>query len=157
MKGFFDDSDSLDYRVLRPLAHIRPAWELTWDLEAGAYREEPDSFAAVLNGLVKELAVISPPARYHDSEDRLAEFVRDGQLKWPIRKVGQRWVGADYDVVLQQGSFDDIDQGELLLAAAGRIQAACDRAQTNFDAMEGSHQHMLAAVLSIILWQRAHW
>jgi hypothetical protein len=32
---FFDDSDLLDHCVLRPLAHIRSAWELTWDPEAG--------------------------------------------------------------------------------------------------------------------------
>ena len=139
--------------VLRPLAHMREAWELTWDPNGGAYEEEPESFAAPLNALSRELAGIKAPTRYHDSEDRLAEFVRS-RLKWPILKVGQRWVGEDFDAVLQQGSFDDRGQGELLLAAAGRIRAACDRGQSNFDAMEESHQLRLAALLSIILWQR---
>ena len=81
MDGFFDNSEFLDHLVLRPLAHIQPAWELTWSPEAEAYAEESDSFAALLNALIRELAVIEPPARYHDSEDRLAEFVRDGQAR----------------------------------------------------------------------------
>jgi len=154
LRSFFEDSSLLDYLVLRPLSHIRGAWELRWSLESGAYAEEPDSFAALLNGLITELAAIKPPSRYHDSEDRLAEYVRK-KLNWPICKVRMRWVGADYDVILQQGAFDDVDQSELLIAAAGRIQAARDQGQLHFNDMEESHQRMLAAVLSIILWQRA--
>jgi hypothetical protein len=155
-RRFFRNSDLLDYMVLRPLDHIRGGWDLTWNQESDAYEEEPNTFAGLINGLISELATIQPPPRYHDSEDRLAEYVQKN-LNWGIRKNGSRWVGADYDVILQQGSFDDVDQGELLLAAAGRIQAALDRGQLHFDAMEKSHRRMLAAVLSIVLWQRDSW
>jgi len=156
MNGFFGDSGLLDHMVLRPLAHVRGGWELSWDGKSNSYEEEPDSFAGLLNGLIAEVAAIDPPTRYHDSEDRLAEYVQKN-LNWGVYKVGTRWMGADYDAILEQGSFGDIDQGELLLAAAGRIRAAQDRGQLRFDDMEASHQRMLAAVLSIVLWQRDAW
>lgn len=154
MKSFFKESELLDYLVTRPLSHIRPNWELAWDSGSEEYSDEEDSFAAMLNGLVGELEQIEPPAHYHDSEDRLAEYVRDGPLKWPIRKVGRRWVGADYEAILEQGAFQDIDQVELTNAASGRIKAAKDRGQAGFDDMEESHRRMLGAVLTIILYHR---
>lgn len=153
MTNFFRNSVFLDYMILRPLSHIRPNWELLWNPILEAYEEESDSLAALLNRLIAELAEVNPPPRYHDNEDRLAEYVIE-KLKWPIRKEGPRWLGEEYDVILQQGSFDDVDQRELMSAAAGRIKAARDRGQLHFDDMEESHQRMLAAVLSIILWQR---
>jgi hypothetical protein len=156
MNSFFSNTGLLDHMVLRPLAHVRGNWEVTWDDESQSYKEEPDSFAGLLNNLIAELAITNPPSRYHDSEDRLAEYVQKN-LNWGVHKVGMRWVGADYDSILEQGSFGDVDQGELLLAAAGRIRAAQDRGQSHFDDMEESHQRMLSAVLSIILWQRDAW
>ena len=155
-RTFFRNSHLLDYMVLRPLAHICGGWDLTWNPESDAYNEEEDTFAGLLNGLIAVLASAQVPTRYHDSEDRLAEYVQ-ANLNWRIRKEGARWVGEDYDAILQQGSFGDADQVELLLAAAGRIQAALIRGQLHFDDMEESHQRMLAAVLSIILWQRDAW
>ena len=95
----------------------------------------------------------SPPARYHDNENRLAEYVRKN-LKWPIRKEGKRWVGADYSSIIEQGGFDDFDQQDLVLAAAGRIRAAIDHGQQHFDDMEESHRRILGAVISIILYHR---
>ncbi|MCH8856114.1 MAG: hypothetical protein IIA03_07730, partial [Proteobacteria bacterium] len=109
MKSFFAESQVLNQVVLRPLSHIRAYWELTWDAEKQEYLVEDDSFASLLNQLIEDLGQCSPPSRYHDNEDRLAEFVRDGHLNWPIRKVGNRWVGADYESILEQGGFDDID------------------------------------------------
>jgi hypothetical protein len=50
-------------------------------------------------------------------------------LKWPIRKEGKRWVGSDYNAIIQQGGFDDLDEKDLVLAAAGRIRTAIDRGQ----------------------------
>lgn len=76
MNDFFADSSILDYMVLRPLAHIRGGWDVSWDAEKHAYAEEENSFAGLLNFLIAELAAANPPARYHDSEDRLAEYVR---------------------------------------------------------------------------------
>jgi len=143
----------VDHEVLRPLSHIRANWEITWDVVAGSYQPEEESYARTLNDLVDELARTKPPARYHDSEDRLAEFVRE-RLRWPIRKVGNRWIGADYESILEQGGFDDVNQAELVLAAAGRIRAALERGQSHFDEMEQSHRRMLAAVLSVILYHR---
>jgi hypothetical protein len=105
--------------------------------------------------MIVDLSGARPPARYHDNEDRLAEYARD-KLKWPIRKERGRWVGHDYDFILEQSGFDDIDQTELLHAAAGRIRAALDRGQMHFDDMEESHRRMLGAILTIILYHRGN-
>lgn len=128
-------------------------WELTWDFEEEKYLEEEGSYAALLNELLKELENVTPPACYHDSEDRLAEYVLE-HLKWPIYKVGTRWVGADYESVIEQGTFHDLNEQDLILAAAGRIRSALMRGQKHFDNMEPSHRRMLAAVLSVILFRR---
>lgn len=153
MRSFFADSGWLDYFVLRPLSHVSPGWELTWDSDREQYVHEDGTFAQLLNELILEIAACQPPTRYHDNEDRLAEFVRE-HLKWPIRKIGKRWIGADYDSILAEGGFDDVDQKELVLAAAGRVKAASDRGQPHFDVMETSHLRMLAAVLTVILYHR---
>lgn len=153
IRDFFAWSDRLDYDVLRPLSHIRANWELWWDAASQRYDTEDDSYAADLNSLIDELARTPPPARYHDNEDGLAEYVT-AKLKWPISKVKGRWVGADYASILEQGGFGDIDQQGLLAAAAGRIHAAIRYGQRHFDEMERSHRHMLAAVLTIIFYHR---
>ena len=155
IKSFFADSAcySLDREVLRPLSHIHANWELTWDHAQQRYLEEDDSYAKLLNELIDELASVTPPARYHDNEDRLAEYVLE-HLKWPIRKDGSRWVGADYESIIEQGGFHDLDERNLVLAAAGRIQAAITRGQDHYDRMEQSHRRMLGAVLSVILYHR---
>ena len=124
-----------------------------WDTDTETYYEEQGSYAAVLNSLISELQTVLPPERYHDNEDRLAEYVIKN-LKWPIRKEGDRWVGPDYKSIIEQGGFDDLDQLDLVSAAAGRIRAAIDRGQKHFDDMEESHRRMLGAVLSIILYHR---
>ena len=59
-------------------------------------------------------------------------------LKWPINKIGNRWLGADYDSILEQGGLHDVDEENLLLATAGRIQVAKRLGQTHFDEMEES-------------------
>jgi len=153
MSSFFANSDLIDHEVLRPLSHIHGNWELSWDTRHQQYREEDNSYARLLNTLIKELDNTVPPSRYHDNEDRLAEYVRD-RLKWPIRKQGQRWVGADYDWLIEQGGFDDLDEKDLILAAAGRIHAAQAHGQKHYDDIEESHRRMLAAVLSVILYHR---
>ena len=155
MKSFFADSgaDCLDREVLRPLSHIHANWELTWDDAAQRYREEEDSYARELNKLIEELDNAAPPAKYHDNEDRLAEYVRK-HLNWNIQKVGNRWIGEDYAAILEQGGFHDIDEKELVMAAAGRIHAAIAFGQSHYDDMEESHRRMLAAVISVILYHR---
>lgn len=155
VRAFFGDSDGLlDHIVARPLSHIALNWEMTWDQVAQQYEPEEDSFASLLNQTIADLALISPPIKYHDNEDRLAQYVIE-HLKWPIRKEKGRWVGADYESILEQGGFHDIDQSELVQAAAGRVRAALIRGQPHFDDMEESHQKMLGAVLTIILYHRA--
>lgn len=154
VRAFFASSDGvLDRLVLRPLSHITLNWELTWDDTAQAYAPEEDSFAAILNQVISDLADSQPPKRYHDNEDRLAHYLGE-HLGWNIRKEKGRWVGEDYEVILEQGGWHDLDQADLVQAAAGRIHAAMDRQQIHFDAMERSHQRMLAAVLTIILYHR---
>ncbi len=154
MKDFFSNSDIVDYMVLRPLSHIYLNWEMRWDFENQCYFEEKESFAKEFNILVQDLDQAIAPLKYHDNEDRLAEYVAQ-KFNWGIRKVGNRWEGADYESILEQGGFNDIDQLDLVLASAGRIKAAKDRDQMHFDEMERSHQKILAAVLSIILYHRA--
>jgi hypothetical protein len=153
VKAFFAWSDGiLDHRVLRPLSHIASNWELSWNAESSEYEAEDDSFATALNRMIIDIAQTPSPRKYHDNEDRLAEYlVAKG---WPIRKTGYRWTGDDYDSILEQGGFSDIDQTELLQAATGRIHAALSRGQMHFDDMEETHRRMLGAVLSIILYHR---
>ena len=154
VRAFFASSDGvLDGLVLRPLSHITLNWELTWDDAAQAYAPEEDSFAAILNHVISDLADSQPPKRYHDNEDRLAQYLVE-HLGWNIRKENGRWVDEDYDVILEQGAWHDADQADLIQAAAGRIHAAMDRRQMHFDDMERSHQRMPAAVLTIILYHR---
>jgi hypothetical protein len=153
VQSFLGKSDYFDTDVLRPLSHILPYWELSLDRTTQRYREEDGSYAAIVNALIAELQAVVPPAHYHDNEDRLAESVLK-HLKWPIRKEGNRWVGADYSSIIEQGGFHDLNEHDLVLAVAGRIRAAIDRGQTCFDDMEESHRRMLAAVLSVILYHR---
>lgn len=161
MMDFFINSELLDYEVLRPLSHIKPYWETTWNPKTQEYEKEEGSYAGLLNQLIEEIRNTIPPARYHDNEDRLAQYVVQ-HLKWPLCKKGMRWVSLkgppmgidDYGVILQQGGFHDINEKELISAAAGRIKAAVDRSQNHFDEMEESHRRILAAVLSTILYHR---
>jgi hypothetical protein len=153
MNNFFENCDLLDYYVLRPLDHIKPNWELRWDKENLCYFHEDDSFAELLNQLINDLNQCNPPKKYHDHEDKLAEYVRTN-LKWKIQKIGSRWVGMNYKFILEQGGYNDTNQNELLMAAAGRIKAAINRKQTNFDDMETSHKDILSGVLAIILYHR---
>lgn len=155
VRRFFGVGILLDYETLRPLSHIRSNWDITWDPKDGRYAPEDDSFAGDLNALIDDLAAATPPMHYHNHEDRLAEYVRDGHLRWPITKQGNRWVGANYQSILEQGGFRDLDQQDLILAAAGRVWAALRRGQLHYDDMEESHRLMLAAVLTIILYHRA--
>lgn len=150
---FFENSMNLDRQVTRQLSHIRFNWELTWNMHLAAYENEEDSFAGLLNALVHELSELKPSAKYHDSEDRLAQHCKE-KMGWDIKKQNRYWVGADYPSILEQGSFDDIDQEELCLAASGRIKAAFKFGQVHFDQMEMGHQIMLADVIAIILYHR---
>ncbi len=153
MSDFFRKSTDLDWMVLRPLSHIYPYWELTWDEEKGEYETEEDSLAENINQLIKEIYRTDPPKKYHDNEDFLAEYVVKN-LKWEVKKVGNRWICGDYPNLLEQGGFGDIDEKNLVKAAAGRIKAATDFGQKNFDEMEEGHKKILAYVMAIILYHR---
>lgn len=143
----------LDYLVLRPLSHITLNWETRWNHIAHCFKPEPESFAGDLNAVIELIAASLPPARYHDHEDRLAERVIQN-LGWPIQKKGTHWVGADYGAILEQGAFRDLDQRDLLSAAAGRVHAAFAHGQIHFDEMEDGHRNMLAALLTITIYHR---
>ncbi|HDS1810215.1 hypothetical protein [Pseudomonas putida] len=139
IRDFFAQSDMLDYAVLRPLSHLNLCWELIWDGEG--YVDEEYTFSGILIRLIDRMASVTPPKKYHDNEDILAESVI-ASLKWKIEKVGNRWVGADYASILEQGS----------LATAGRVAAAIKHGQHRFDDMEDGHQTILAAALSILVF-----
>jgi hypothetical protein len=128
IRKFFEPSDFMEHEVLRPLSHIRANWELQIDSETGRYLEEEDSFAALFNALIDELATTQPPLRYHDNEDRLGEHVQK-HLNWKIRKSGSTWVNqdgarlhpSDYLALLEQGGYDNRGINNLVIAASGRV------------------------------------
>lgn len=153
IKEFFGWSDLFDYMVTRQLSHIKANWELTWDHAEKKYEHEENSYAEIINKLVLEISNLDPPAKYHDNEDRLAEYCKES-LNWDIKKIGGRWVGSDYASILEQGGFKDNDEYNLCLAACGRVKAALDRGQIHFDDMEEVHRKMLADVIAIILYHR---
>lgn len=154
MTSFFYNSEDLDAMVLRPLSHIKGNWELTWDDSTKAYAPEEDSFAEQLNNLIIEIEQTIPLATYHDNEDILLQYVKD-KLNWQVSKVNGRWVGNDYQSILEQGGFSDIDEKNLILAAAGRMGTAIKLGQVHFDDMEEGHKKIFAAVLSILLYHRS--
>lgn len=151
--AFFARSDELDRQVLRPLGHIAANWEASWDPECQRYAPEPDSFADDLNAVIDAIAATPVPERYHDHEDRIAEHAIN-HLGWPIQKRGARWIGANYSSILENGSFHDLDQCNLIAAASGRVQKAIDFGQQDFDTMEDGHRAMLAILVTVILYQR---
>ena len=153
IRDFFAHSDCLDYLVLRPLSHITSNWETRWNDEAWRYQREPFSFAADLNQVIECVATSPRPPKYHTNEDVLVKRVLH-ELKWPIQKKGNRWIGADYASMLEQGGFRDLDQKNLIAAATGRVHAALDYGQPHFDQMETRHRHMLTALLTIIIYHR---
>ena len=159
--GFFTASEFLEHEVLRPLSHIRGGWELCTDPDTGRYDDEEGTFAWLFDHLIDELALAIPPAKYHDTEDRLAEHVQRS-LNWRIRKQGAAWVNEngkrlspnDYLATLEQGGFKLDGHEDLLDAAAGRVSAALRHGHVHFDEMERGHQVILAGVLAAILY---HW
>ncbi|PCJ99213.1 MAG: hypothetical protein COA45_06900 [Zetaproteobacteria bacterium] len=150
---FFQWSDWFDYMVTKQLSHIRSNWELTWDHNNKQYVPESDSLAEMINNFIIELSKVSPPKKYHDNEDRLAEYCKSN-LGWNIEKKDNRWVGDSYSVILEQGAFTGVNQKELLFAISGRVKAALDRSQKHFDDMEDFHQRMLADIIAILLYHR---
>lgn len=153
IEDFFYKSDFLDKFVLRPLSHIRSNWDLYWDEDIKRYKIEEDSFAKEFNDIITELETISPPENYHEYEDKLAEYVAS-RLNWGIEKVGNRWTKADYESILEQGGYGDINEQNLLKAASGRINKAIEYGQNSFGEMEKGHLKILSALLTIILYHR---
>lgn len=131
---FFSKSEFLEYLVTRPLSHIRPNWELSWDENINGYLFEEDSYAEDLNNLIHEIESIPIPASYHDNEDCLAEYVKE-RHGWTIYKVKNRWIYEDYRYIIDQGSFSPDGIPNLLQAIAGRIDTAKKYVQKHFDEM----------------------
>lgn len=52
LDSFFEDSEFLDYEVLRPLSHIRGNWELSRGTDT-LFEPEEDSFAMELSQLIE--------------------------------------------------------------------------------------------------------
>lgn len=83
--AFFKQSELFDYMVTRPLSHIVPNWELTWNLKENRVEPEEDSLAEEVNRLLDEISEVQPPKEYHANEDVLAEYVKS-HLNWNIYK-----------------------------------------------------------------------
>ncbi|MCU8466012.1 hypothetical protein BTO03_24905 [Vibrio parahaemolyticus] len=152
LDSFFEDSEFLDYEVLRPLSHIRGNWELSPGTDT-LFEPEEDSFAVELSQLIEELETTDIPSRYHDNEDRLARYVQE-KFDNEIEKIGNRWVGQDYRIILQDAGFFDINEQNLVQSAKGRIVAAINFGQEHYDDMEFGHRKMLAVILTLILYHR---
>ncbi|TYP94868.1 hypothetical protein LX73_0158 [Fodinibius salinus] len=159
--AFFGESTYLDLLALKPLSHIHPHWELTWDSKNSQYIPEENSFTEELNELLAHLNRINPPDNYHEYEDRVIKKVQK-QSNERLFKLKGEWVEfvkneiieTEYDYLLEQGHLKQYNDFDLLKAATGRIKAAIKREQNHFDDMEHSHQLVLAAILSIILYVR---
>jgi hypothetical protein len=143
----------LNQAVLKPLSHISIGWELTWDQPFQKYREENGNYSKLVNRLINELEKVTPPQKYHDNEDTLANYLIT-RLGWNITKVKGSWTGTDYASILAQGGFRDAEETDLIKAAAGRIRYAINFGQVHFDDMEAGHQKTLAIVMTIILYHR---
>lgn len=156
VREFFAKSIILDQQVLRPLSHIKGNWDVTWDDDAQRYMPEEDSYAKQLNIIIDEIADTAVSASYHENEDAVVNHLasRTGST---LTKIRGRWQTDDYRGLLEQGGFDDIDQGDLLTAAIGRVTAAITRGQRHFDEMEEGHRIMLGHVLTIILYHRSNY
>lgn len=153
ISDFFANSSWLDRFVLRPLSHMAPNWEASWDDEHQCYETEADSFASDLNAIITQIANTKRPTQYHDNEDTLVEnWIKDHG--WPIQKKGKTWIVDDYQHILEQGSFADLGQQNLMTAATGRVQTAMDFSQMHFDDMDEAHLNMLAAIMTIAIYQR---
>lgn len=156
VREFFSNSIILDQQVLRPLSHIKGAWDVTWDHEAQRYMPEEGSFAKLLNIIIDEIADTAVSVSYHENEDAVVSHLasKSGST---LAKIRGRWQTNDYRGLLEQGGFDDVDQGDLLTAAIGRVAAAIMRGQRHFDEMEEGHRIMLGHVLTIILYHRSNY
>lgn len=156
VRRFFAQSELIDHDVLRPLSHIKGNWEVSWDDHMQRYAHEDDNFAKHLNVLIDDIANTAISDRYHDNEDVVANYLaaKPGSR---IQKKGGRWIGASYGWILEQGGFDDIDQGELLTSAIGRVAAALQFGQMTYDDMEQGHRLMLADILTIMLYHRSDY
>lgn len=154
IRDFFERTEWFDRYVLKQLSHIDSSWELSWDYDNDKYlEEEGEGFGKIVNQVITELSMVTPPAYYHDHEDRLAEYVQK-HLKWRIRKIGKRWVGEDYEAILEQGGFHDLNEHNLILAVAGRVRTAIRHNQLHFDNMDEAHMKILAGVLAVIIYHR---
>ncbi|MBD0780102.1 hypothetical protein HPE56_20070 [Maribacter sp. ANRC-HE7] len=153
IEDFFYKSTYLDMFVLKPLWIARGNWDLSWDSETKRYIVEEDSFGQEINDLISEIENTKPPKKYHDNEDILAEYVNQN-LNWDIKKIKNRWEGAEYKSILEQGGFGDIDEKNLVSAATARIHTAIKFGQKHFDEMENGHMIILSNILSIILYHR---
>lgn len=106
VEDFFYKSSFLDMFVLKPLWHIRETWDLSWCENTKRYIVEDDSFGNEFNNLITELENTISPKEYHQNENILAEYIAK-KLNWDIKKINNRWTGAEYKVILEQGGFGD--------------------------------------------------
>ncbi|WMO17196.1 hypothetical protein [Vibrio alginolyticus] len=149
---FFQNSDYFERLVTKPLYYIKPEYELDW--VGDKLTESEDSFACYLNQLFDELDAVVAPKNYHKFEDIIAKYsaLEDST----IRKQGKLWIGQDYGWILENGSYNDIDEQNLVLAIAGRIRAAKRFKQYNFDDMEKGHRDMLSELLQCFIYHRSN-
>ncbi len=108
ISAFFKQSELFDYMVTRPLSHIVPNWELTWNLKENRVEPEEDSLAEEVNRLLDEISEVQPPKEYHANEDVLAEYVKS-HLNWNIYKKGKRWESSDYEAIIN-GDFTNLEK-----------------------------------------------
>lgn len=162
-RRFFEDSDTLDHATLRPISHVAPNWELTWDSTSDRYEEEEDSLAAHLNKLIEEISNLVPPTDYHALENQHAinyegvasgRFYLDGKL-WRDQQTGQL---VDKDFVghmIEQATCGHYDVPDLVLSAAGRISTALKFGVDHFDKLDRGHMEMLSVIITDILFRRS--
>lgn len=161
--SFFGESGWLDRSVLRPLSHLALSWELRRTETVGVFMEEEDSLAGLMNQLIREISLATPPESYHAHEDaviRLREGAASGLIylqgkRWRDRATGEPMAKSSIGSLLEQASIGYDDVPDLVLAAAGRVATALKFGDANFDDLDEGHADMLAEVLTVILFIRA--
>ena len=162
--SFFGRSNWLDEFVLRPLSHIASCWELRRTGTIGVFMEEEESLAGLMNTLIGDISMATPPADYHGHEDaviRLRNGPENSSIylegkRWRDRRTGEPLGKSAIGGLLEQAAIGYDDVPDLILAAAGRVAVALKFGQANFDDLDDGHSDMLSEVLTVILFIRAN-
>ena len=148
-----------DLEVTKPLSHIAPYYELTWDMEAQKFEEEELSFAPVLNSLIDKLAKTSSHTDYHqfvDDELLASRFANEviylEGKRWKNNRTKEPLKPEDIGHYLEQHALGGCSLVNLKKSVSSRIRAAQKAGIKNWDELDDGHRKMLAELIVVILY-----